>query len=210
MSPEPPNSNPRIYIYHYIALALMLLLGLGLRFWNLDSKSLWLDEVLTALFTMGRTAQDVPLNRFFPLPALDTLFTYQPGLSCAEITRRVTTESVHPPVFFCLLYSWIGGLNRLGWLRPDNWLWAMRALPALFGVAAIAAVYGLNRVAYSPRAGLLAAALMAVSPFAVYLSQEARHYTLPMLLITLALSALVQMQQDILRQKRLRLPIWLG
>ncbi len=189
---------------HALALALVLLLGLGLRFWQLDSKPLWLDEVLTALFTTGHTMQSVPLNVFFPLTALDSLFQYQPGLSCAEIAQRVSIESVHPPVFFCLLYGW------LGWLRIDNWVWAMRALPALWGVAAIAAIYWLNRVAFSPRAGLLAAALMAVSPFAVYLSQEARHYTLPMLLITLALAALVQIQQQMLAQKPPRPELWLG
>jgi uncharacterized membrane protein len=189
---------------HYWLLTLILLLGLALRLWHLDSKPLWLDEVLTALFTMGRSYQDVPLNSFFPLTALDSLFTFQPGLSCADITQRITTESVHPPVFFCLLYHW------LHWLRPANWVWAIRCLPALFGVAAIAAIYWLNRVAFSAKAGLLSAALMAVSPFAVYLSQEARHYTLPMLLITLALAALVQIQQDLLVQKPLRPLIWIG
>ncbi|MFM7423449.1 MAG: hypothetical protein ACKO7W_00345 [Elainella sp.] len=191
-----------------LGLGLLLLLGLALRFWQLDSKPLWLDEVLTALFTTGHTMQSVPLQVFFPLTALDTLFQYQPGLSCAEIAQRVSVESVHPPLFFCLLYGW------LGWLRPqnwsDSWVWAMRALPALWGVAAIAASYWLNRLAFSPRAGLLAAALMAVSPFAVYLSQEARHYTLPMLLITLALAVLVQIQQRILAQKLPHPALWLA
>jgi uncharacterized membrane protein len=187
-----------------LGLVLVLLLGLGLRFWQLDSKPLWLDEVLTALFTTGHTMRSVPLNLFFPLTDLTDLFQYQPGLSCAEIAQRVSIESVHPPLFFCLLYGW------LGWLQLDNWVWAMRALPALWGVAALAAIYWLNRVAFSARAGLLAAGLMAVSPFAVYLSQEARHYTLPMLLITLALAGLVQIQQQMLVQKPPQLSRWLG
>ncbi len=185
-----------------MVLAIVLLLGFGLRLWHLDLKPLWLDEVLTAIFTMGRGYQDVPLNQFFPLTALDQVFTVQPGLSCADITQRITTESVHPPVFFCLLYRW------MSWLNPQNWVWAMRFLPALFGVGAIAAMYWLNRVAFSTAAGLRAAALMAVSPFTVYLSQEARHYTLPMLLITLTLAFLVQMQQDVILQKRLRPLVW--
>lgn len=189
---------------HSGILVLLLLLGLGLRLWHLDSKPLWLDEVLTALFTMGQSYQDVPLNTFFPLTALDQIFTVQSGLSCADIANRVATESVHPPIFFCLLYRW------MSWLQPENWIWALRFLPALFGVGAIAAIYWLNRIAFSPGAGLTAAALMAVSPFAVYLSQEARHYTLPMLLITLALAALVQIQQDLIAQKRLRPWIWIG
>ncbi|WNZ22625.1 hypothetical protein HJG54_06975 [Leptolyngbya sp. NK1-12] len=196
--------------HHFLILLLLLLLGLGLRLWQLNSKPLWLDEVLTALFTMGRSYQDVPLQQFFPLTALDQLFTVQPGLSCTDIAYRITTESVHPPVFFCLLYRWLNWLPADFLRHPEHWIWALRFLPALFGVAAIGAIYWLNRVAFSAKAGLLAAALMAVSPFAVYLSQEARHYTLPMLLITLALAALVQMQQDLMRQNSLRPLVWLG
>lgn len=192
-------------IAHYLLLLAILLLGLGLRFWHLDSKPLWLDEVLSALFTMGRSYQDIPREQFFPLTALDQLFTLQPTITCPQIAHTIATESVHPPLFFCLMYRW------LNLLRPnaENWVWAIRSLPALLGVGAIGASYYLNRVAFSKSAGLASAALMAVSPFAVYLSQEARHYTLPMLLITLALAGLVQMQQD-LTQQAFRPWVWLS
>jgi uncharacterized membrane protein len=86
----------------------------------------------------------------------------------------------------------------------------LRSLPALFGVSAIAAVYWLNRIAFSPKAGLLGAAIMAVSPFGIYLSQEARHYTLPTLLITLALVGLIKIQQDLYHYLPPRLLVWLG
>ncbi|MEP0924916.1 glycosyltransferase family 39 protein [Leptolyngbya sp. ST-U4] len=175
-----------------LLLTLILLLGLGLRFWNLDAKPLWLDEVLTALFTMGKSSADVPLNVFFSLTDLEQIFSFRSGVSCPQITQTLVHESVHPPLFFCLIYHW------LAWLQPNssNWVWAIRSLPALFGVGSIAALYWLNRVAFSPAAAWFGAALMAVSPFAVYLSQEARHYTLPMLLITLALVMLVKIQQS--------------
>lgn len=192
-------------VLHYGTLTAILLLGLGLRLWQLDTKPLWLDEVLTALFSLGHSYRDVPLDHFFPLSDLDQVFSLKPGVTCEQIARTVATESVHPPLFFCLLYRW------MSWLHPTsaNWIWALRSLPALIGVGAIAAMYCLNRIAFSAAAGLMAAALMAVSPFAVYLSQEARHYTLPMLLITLALIGLVQMQQD-LRSRSLRPVVWLG
>ncbi|MCX7595156.1 MAG: glycosyltransferase family 39 protein, partial [Fischerella sp.] len=72
------------------------------------------------------------------------------------------------------------------------------------------AIYCVNRVAFSKAAGLTAAMFMAISPFAVYLSQEARHYTLPMLLITLSLLGLVQIQQDIFQRQELRIWVWLA
>ncbi|MCL1472279.1 glycosyltransferase family 39 protein [Argonema antarcticum] len=190
---------------HYQGLALVLVLGTTLRFWNLDFKPLWLDEVITALFTLGRSYHDVILDVVFPVNRLEQIFTFNPATSCGEIARTLATQSTHPPLFFCLINAWVEKLStQHSALRTE-----LRSLPALFGVGAIAAVYWLNRVAFSPKAGLMAAALMAVSPFGVYISQEARHYTLPVLLIALSLSALIQIQQDIQRQK-LRSLVWLS
>ncbi len=188
--------------------ALMLIgvvfLGAALRFWNLDAKSVWMDEVITALFSLGRSYLDVPLEEAFSLSALDQLFTLKPT-TCAAIAQTVSTQSVHPPLFFCWLHDW------LSWLQPSNqtWVWKLRSLPALAGVGVIFAIYYLNRIAFSRSAGLAGAIVMAVSPFAVYLSQEARHYTVPMLLLSLALLGLIHIQQD-LRQQRLQPSVWLG
>ncbi|MEC4807350.1 MAG: glycosyltransferase family 39 protein, partial [Jaaginema sp. PMC 1080.18] len=69
--------------------------------------------------------------------------------------------------------------------------------------------YGVGRVAFNRQAGLWGAAFIAVSPFGVYQSQEARHYTLPILLITLGLLCLLLLHRDLHRQK-VRLGPWLG
>ncbi len=182
-------------------------LGVALRFWHLNLKPLWLDEVLTGLLSLGHRYKDVPIEEVIPLSTLQHLFTLQPNLSCSEIARSVATESTHPPLFFCLMHQW------LNWVEPvaQPLSWKLRALPALFGVFAIAAVYCLNRIAFSPAAGLMGAAFMAVSPFGVYLSQEARHYTLPILLITLALLGLIQIQHELYSQRQLPRPVvWLS
>ncbi|MGB3493476.1 MAG: glycosyltransferase family 39 protein [Elainellaceae cyanobacterium] len=179
-------------------LMVITLVGLGLRFWQLDAKPLWLDEVIGALFSLGRTLDDVPLDQYMPLTALDTLFTVESGKSCAEIAGAVATDSVHPPVYFCLMYRWMSSVP----LTTENWVWWLRSLPAMIGVLCIPLVYSLNRLAFSNQAGLASAALMAVSPFAVYLSQEARHYTLPMLITLVALIGLVQIQQAMVGNRR--------
>jgi uncharacterized membrane protein len=88
--------------------------------------------------------------------------------------------------------------------------WKLRSLSAFFGVAAIAAIYFLNRIAFSKSAGLMAAALMAVSPFAVYLSQEARHYTIPMFIVSVTLLASLEMVQDLQLCQSKRWWIWMG
>lgn len=188
-----------------ILLALVLLLGTLLRFWNLELKPLWMDEIITALFSFGRNYYDVPLDQAATVTAFEQVFTLNPAASCGQIASTVAIQSVHPPLFFCWMHDWLNWLKAL----PMSWVWQLRALPALFGVVAIAALYQLNRLTISTKAGLIGAAVMAVSPFAVYLSQEARHYTLPMVFVILALSGLYHMLHD-LHHHQFRPFVWLG
>ena len=190
---------------HYLGLGVAIALGTFLRFWNLNLKPLWLDEVITALFALGRNYKDVPLETLLPIAVFKQVFTFNPGVSCPQIAHNLATYSTHPPLFFCLMYSWVSA-NSIGEQGELNTV--LRSLPAIFGVGAIAAIYFLNRIAFSKPAGLIAALFMAVSPFGVYLSQEARHYTLPVLLTTLALLTLIQIQKD-LQKQQLRPFIWL-
>jgi uncharacterized membrane protein len=187
---------------HYLSLLLILFLGIFLRFWQLDLKPLWMDEIITSIFSLGKNYSDVPLEVVLPVEDFLKIFTFNPGLSCNQIAENLANQSTHPPLFFCLMYGWLGWLRYLG---HDWWVFQVRSLPAIFGIATIIAVYFLNRIAFSRKTGLMAAMVMAVSPFAVYLSQEARHYTLPMLLITLSLLGLLQIQQDIEKRQKLRL-----
>ena len=194
------------WIPSYLALIGVIAIGTILRFWHLDLKPLWLDEVITALFSLGRNYNDVPLEAMFSLERLDQIFSFNPTVSCPQIAHNLATQSTHPPLFFCLMHKWVE--IHLGGIRTQGLVW-MRSLSALFGVSAIAAGYYLNRVAFSPATGLMGAAMIAVSPFGVYLSQEARHYTLAILLITLALLGLIQIQQD-LQQQQLRFSVWIS
>ncbi|PZD71603.1 hypothetical protein C1752_05030 [Acaryochloris thomasi RCC1774] len=190
---------------NFVWLVLIVLLGAILRFWNLDLKPLWLDETITALFSLGHTYSEVPLGQVQPLADLFRLFQWQPA-SCIAISAAIRAQSTHPPLFFCWLHQWLGWVDRF----DMSLAWKLRSLPAFLGILAIPAVYRLNRVAFSPSAGLAAATLMAVSPFAVYLSQEARHYTLPMLLIILSLVGLVLMLQDLCERQAINLGVWMG
>ena len=61
--------------------------------------------------------------------------------------------------------------------------------PALIGSATIPALYLAGRRWYGDRAGAIAAALLAVAPFAIYYSGEARYYALSALVAVLALWA---------------------
>jgi uncharacterized membrane protein len=190
----------------YGGLVLAIALGLVLRFWNLELKPLWLDETITLLFSLGRSYDDIPREVLLPLTELLGTLTWRPQ-TCGAIAQTISHQSTHPPLFFCLMHQWMGYLQG----ADHSLRWQVRSLSALFGTGAIAVMYCLNRVAFSHRAGVWAAGLMAVSPFAVYLSQEARHYTLPMLVIAASLIPLVQICSALPKKRKL-LPwlAWIG
>ena len=194
------------YLLHYLSLTILVLLATTLRFWHLDLKPLWMDEVITAIFSLGKNYHDLPLDVVLPLENWRSFLSLETGMNCSQITSNISSQSTHPPLFFCGMYQW------LAWLSPTekDLVNQLRYLPAIFGVVTVITIYFVNRIAFSTKAGLMAAALMAVSPFAVYLSQEARHYTLPMLLISLSLLGLVKIQKDIIEQKQINFSIWSG
>ncbi len=72
------------------------------------------------------------------------------------------------------------------WLHFGSSEWFIRSLSALLGLATIPAVYVLGRRMFGVRAGLIAAALLSVNAFHVRYSQEARSYSLTVLLCVLS------------------------
>jgi uncharacterized membrane protein len=90
----------------------------------------------------------------------------------------------HPPLYYLLLHFWM----RLG-DDPAT----VRALSALCGTLTIPVLYLLGRRLADAKVGLLAALLLAISPFHVRLAQEARMYTLLALNASLALYALTRL-----------------
>lgn len=87
-------------------------------------------------------------------------------------------SDVHPPAFHVLLWGWvrIAGTGDL----------AVRIPGIVLGTALIPLLYAAGRQLYDRRAGLVAAAIGTVAPILVWYAQEARMYTLFMLLATVA------------------------
>ncbi|MCU1298854.1 MAG: hypothetical protein JWO91_3132, partial [Acidobacteriaceae bacterium] len=68
------------------------------------------------------------------------------------------------------------------WLHFGASEFFVRSLSVIFGLAAIPALYSLGRRLFNSRVGLIAAALLAVNAYHVRYSQEARSYSLMVLL----------------------------
>jgi mannosyltransferase len=81
---------------------------------------------------------------------------------------------VHPPLYYYLLNLWarIAGTSEAG----------LRSLSAVAGWLLVLATYAWARRLQGPMVGLVAGLVAAVSPFAIYYSQEARAYSLMSLL----------------------------
>jgi mannosyltransferase len=96
------------------------------------------------------------------------------------------TEST-PPLYYVLLWLWaqVFGHGEVG----------LRSFSALCGTLTIPVVWALGRRLISERAGMVAALLTAVNPFLFWYSQEARAYSLLLLLSALSLLALVRALQ---------------
>ncbi|MFN2130773.1 MAG: glycosyltransferase family 39 protein [Anaerolineae bacterium] len=104
---------------------------------------------------------------------------YDEGLSIYYAQRPLpemlsqVSSSDHPPLHTLLLHAWIRFCG-------DSEL-SVRLFSAWWGVLCIPLLYALAR-RVSPPTGLLAALLLAISPFAVWYAQEARGYTLALAL----------------------------
>jgi len=91
------------------------------------------------------------------------------SMGAAEILASAGTDP-NPPTYYLLLHHWVA-------LFGDS-EWSLRLPSALFGALSVAAVYALGSSLFGRAAGLLAALILALSPFHVWYSQEARAFSL--------------------------------
>ncbi|WP_416290521.1 glycosyltransferase family 39 protein [Nostoc sp. UHCC 0251] len=183
-----------------------LIIGISLRLANLTAKPPWTDEFSTLVFSLGNTFLSVPLDQAIAPDILLQPLQPNPAASIGDVIHNLVTQDTHPPLYFVLAYLWMKLFPSEGGLVS---LFAARSLPAIIGAASIPCAYVLGKVAFrSPLVGHLAAAMMAVSPYGVFLAQEARHYSLAALWVTASLICLVIATRHI--QNRTPLPIWIA
>ena len=192
--------------FHFVLLMAWIVIGTALRFTNLTAKSPWADEFATLVFSLGNSFDTVPLDRAISLDTLLMPLQPRPNADIAAVFHNLMTESTHPPVYFILNHLW------MQLFPPENGLaslWAARSLSAILGAISIPAIFGLGWLAFRSRlVAQIAAATIAVSPYGIYQAQEARHYTLAILLIIASLSCLVIATRAI--HNKTPFPIWVG
>jgi uncharacterized membrane protein len=203
----------------WLALILITWIGAGLRLYRLDEKSLWSDEIATIATSMGNSidptafalrhaAFDPPQ----PIPAGEYLkkATQSQGQGAFAPVAQVLKANVHPPLFFWLMRGWIHAFgDQAGLLRLPSALFGTLCIPMIFWLALeLTAWDPERRFSDSARTAfaLLSATLMAISAYQIDHAQDARQYTLLLLLALLAMGLTIR----IARQRIAPLWHWLA
>ena len=118
----------------------------------------------------------------------EALTAYEARLPFGAMVHVVTHIETTPPLYFGLIWIWghLFGTTEI----------ALRLPSAIAGVALVPVSYLCARELVSRRAGVLAAAFVAVNPFLIWYSQEARAYMLLTLLCGASLLWFIRARAD--------------
>jgi uncharacterized membrane protein len=186
-SDRTPHLAERITYYAsrtLVPVVLLTLIAFLLRRYHLGSESLWFDEA------------DIVSRAHQPVSVL---------------IQGFTQAGENGPLYTLLLHYWLALLDAVPLLGQvvhaifgAGYEAPVRALSVLFGTVSIAPMYFMARRAGGHWVGLLAAALLTINPFHIWHSQDAKMYSL------LVLMALVSTLFYVKAIERNTLALWAG
>jgi uncharacterized membrane protein len=165
--------------YKLICLVTIILIGIAFRFYNLDHKIYWKDEVFTSRVISGYTIQEI-----------EQIFKGKNLLSIQEVQRfqnlnpnkrfqdsvDILTSDVHPPLYYILLYLWAQAFgSSITVVRGFSAFASLLSLPCIY--------YLCIELFKDQKFGYIAMAIFSVLPFQIIYAQEARMYSLQTLTI---------------------------
>ena len=166
----------------------VIVVGCCARFVHLDRLWYFHDEAITSLRLSGETGASFRSHVAGRTVSVADLDRYQTahGSPLATVRSLALEDPQHPPLFFVAErgFASVAGSSAT----------ALRALAAIFGVLAVVGAAALARELFgSWRTGAVAGAAVAISPFQLLYSQQAREYSLWVATTALASWALVRM-----------------
>ena len=112
-----------------------------------------------------------------------------------------TARDIHPPLYYALLHGWITFVGA----QPE----ALRLFSVMVGTLTVALMYAVGRRLAGERAGLIAAFLLAISPFHIYYSQEVRMYGLVTFFGLASLGLAIRLIEESAKEGKERARRWL-
>jgi uncharacterized membrane protein len=173
----------------HVVVIVVLVIGIFFRFVNLDRKVYWHDETLTSLRIFGHTKSELVQAAFDgQVITAQELQQFQNPSSEKDLNDTLIAlagNAEHPPLYYLMARLWASVFGSS--------VAAMRSLTAVISLLALPCIYWLCLELFnSPQVGLVAIAVMAVSPFHVLYAQEAREYSLWTVTILFASAALLR------------------
>ena len=173
-----------------VLMIVILVLGIFFRFANLEKKPYWVDEGYTSLRISGYTESEFiqdfgdgqikeikNLQKYQRINAEKSVFYTVKGL--------VLEESQLTPLYFVAARFWVQ-------LFGDS-IAVTRSLSAVFSVLALPCMYWLCLELFEASViAWLAVAIIGISPFQIVYTQEARPYSLLVMLILLSSTVLLR------------------
>ncbi|MEG4045213.1 glycosyltransferase family 39 protein [Microcoleus sp. Pol17_C1] len=182
--------HPSLGKWMRVLMIVILVLGIFFRFANLEKKVYWLDEGYTSLRISGYTESEF-IQEFGDgkIKEIKTLQKYQRINTEKSVFDTVKglalEESQLTPLYFVAVRFWVQ-------LFGDS-IAVTRSLSAVFSVLALPCMYWLCLELFeSSVTAWLAVAIIAVSPFQVVYAQEARPYSLFVMLILMSSAVLLR------------------
>jgi uncharacterized membrane protein len=169
----PPAVRPLMALWFLAATAIVV--GVFFRFYHVDQKPIWDDEIVTWMHFLGVSEREVVGAAPNFRHVSDLREALHPTTARRPVSDVVTVLLVedpqHPPIYYMIAHGWVS-------LFGDS-VRAVRTLSAVIGLLEIPCMYWLCIELFeSSAAGLIGAALIAITPIGVLYSQEAREYSL--------------------------------
>lgn len=167
----------------------------------LPRQTLWIDEIFTLAMATGHSLEhpaataDKTKGDFIepssPISAADWqqyLRHESPPASPGRVVRAVLLSDSSPPFYYLLLYLW-----TLAWGTGD---FALRSLSVLFSLGCFPFVVNVARRTGGEKSVVPACLFFSLAPLLFYYSTEGRMYSLVLLLLLVAASGALGLQEE--------------
>src|SRR4028119_488995 len=184
------SHNPSLDKSLRFLIVVVLALGIFFRFANLGQKVYWIDETYTSLRISGYTEsefiQEVVDGQARSIKYLQKYQRINSEKTVVDTVKGLALEEPQiAPLYFIATRFWVQ-------LFGDS-VAVTRSMSAVFSLLALPCMYWLCLELFeSSLTAWLAVSLLAVSPFQIVYAQEARPYSLFILIILLSSAALLR------------------
>ncbi len=156
----------------------IILAGIFLRFYRLDTYSIFFDEKSTMVVSQGIVLEGANQKDVFTQPSFTPADFWKPKKIADYYDAMTRSDIGNSPFYYLTLHFWMDvfGLSDF----------SARSFSVLFSVLIILLTYLFARRFFSENTALIAATIVAIEPFFIAYSHQARNYSLTFFLTLLS------------------------